>query len=120
VVAHDRYGVILDPIRPVVPWSSYPLRPKSGLEVRASDSRSQAGKLSYHELTDRDGLSLSPMLPNKPRGVAWLNDHRGPQRHTVTGAVLSRTESGQTVDRRSTHAPTRKTLGRRLTLPIRS
>jgi hypothetical protein len=25
------------------------------------------------------------LLPNKPRGVAWLNDHRGPQRHQGPG-----------------------------------
>jgi hypothetical protein len=38
--------------------------------------------------THRDGLSLSPMLPNKPRGRAWLNDHRGPQRHTVNRGLF--------------------------------
>jgi hypothetical protein len=63
---------------------------------------------------------IKPMLPNKPRGVARLNDRRVLNDIQGPGAVRSRTESGHTVDRRSTHASTRKTLGRGVTLPIRS
>jgi transposase len=29
-----------------------------------------------YELTDREWAAIKPMLPNKPRGVPWVNDRR--------------------------------------------
>jgi transposase len=46
-----------------------------------------------YELTDHEGAAIKPMLPNKPRGVARVNDRRV-QRHLLgiaAGARRART-----------------------------
>jgi transposase len=54
-----------------------------------------------YELTDHEWSAIKPMLPNKPRGVARVNDRR-PQWHllgfTVRGAL-----AGPARDLRSIH-----------------
>ena len=32
-----------------------------------------------YELADYEWVAIKPMLPNKPRGVPWVNDPRNPQ-----------------------------------------
>ena len=91
------------PIRPVLPCSSCPLRPKSGPEagrdMRKADRRgryhcSQTGELRImrYELTHREWAAIKPMLPNKPRGVARVNDRRAACAYGRRGArrLLSR------------------------------
>jgi hypothetical protein len=97
------------PIRPVLPCSSCPLRPKSGPEAGRDmrktdrrgryhcDSSSQTGELRImrYELTDHEWAAIKPMLPNKPCGVARVNDRRaacitrGARQSTCTQASIS-------------------------------
>jgi transposase len=40
-----------------------------------------------YELTDHEWVAIKAMLPNKPRGIAWVNDRQCPQWHLLGVAI---------------------------------
>jgi hypothetical protein len=58
------------------PASLISLRPESGMRLGAPGTRHvEVGRTCY-ELTDHEWAAIKSMLPNKPRGVARVNDRR--------------------------------------------